>query len=88
MRLFVAITPTPAVLDELGAEVALLRSAWPHLRWTGPAAWHVTLAFLGEVGEDVAETLGPRLERAARDLKPFRAAPQLQKNVLHDFFGR
>ncbi len=65
MRLFVAITPPPAVLDELEAEVAPLRVSWPGLRWTGPAAWHVTLAFLGEVGEGAAAALGPRLERAA-----------------------
>jgi 2'-5' RNA ligase len=65
MRLFVAISPPPAVLDELEATVAPLRPAWPGLRWTGLTAWHVTLAFLGEVGEDAAAALGPRLERAA-----------------------
>ena len=37
----------------------------PALRWTGRPAWHVTLAFLGEVGEPAAGELGPRLERAA-----------------------
>ena len=47
MRLFVAITPPPRVLDELEARVAPLRPAWPALRWTGQPAWHVTLAFLG-----------------------------------------
>jgi 2'-5' RNA ligase len=65
MRLFVAIAPPPAVLDELEGTVAPLRPAWPALRWTGREAWHVTLAFLGEVGEDTAIALGPRLERAA-----------------------
>jgi 2'-5' RNA ligase len=65
MRLFVAIAPPPAVLDELEATVAPLRPAWPALRWTGREAWHVTLAFLGEVSEDAATALGPRLERAA-----------------------
>jgi RNA 2',3'-cyclic 3'-phosphodiesterase len=65
MRLFVAITPPAVVLGELEAAVAPLRPAWPGLRWTGPAAWHVTLAFLGEVGEDTAAALPPRLERAA-----------------------
>ncbi len=65
MRLFVAITPPPAVLEELDTTVAPLRPAWPALRWTGREAWHVTLAFLGEVGEDAAAALGPRLERAA-----------------------
>ncbi len=60
-----AITPPPEVLDELEARVAALRPAWPGLRWTGRPAWHVTLAFLGEVGEPAAGALGPRLERAA-----------------------
>ena len=66
MRLFVAIAPPPAVLDEVDAAVAPLRPAWPGLRWTGREAWHVTLAFLGEVGEDTAVALGPRLKRAAQ----------------------
>jgi RNA 2',3'-cyclic 3'-phosphodiesterase len=65
VRLFVAITPPPVVLDELEARVAALRPAWPALRWTGRPAWHVTLAFLGEFGEPAAGELGPRLERAA-----------------------
>jgi len=66
MRLFVAIAPPPAVLDEVEAVVAPLRPAWPSLRWTGREAWHVTLAFLGEVGEDTERALGPRLERAVQ----------------------
>lgn len=66
MRLFVAITPPAAVLDELEARIAPLRARGPDLRWTGREAWHLTLAFLGEVGEDTAAALAPRLERAAR----------------------
>jgi RNA 2',3'-cyclic 3'-phosphodiesterase len=65
VRLFVAITPPPAVLDELEARVAAVRPEWPALRWTGRPAWHITLAFLGEVGEQAAAALGPRLARAA-----------------------
>src|SRR5260370_42678251 len=65
MRLVGAIAAPSAVLDELEARVAPLRPAWPALRWTGREAWHVTLAFLGEVSEDAAAALGPRLERAA-----------------------
>ena len=45
--------------------MAPLRPGWPALRWTGMPAWHLTLAFLGEVGDDTAAALGPRLERAA-----------------------
>jgi 2'-5' RNA ligase len=65
MRLFVAITPPDAVLDELEARVAALRPAWPGLRWASRDAWHITLAFLGEVSETTTAALEPRLQRAA-----------------------
>ncbi|MGO9779011.1 MAG: RNA 2',3'-cyclic phosphodiesterase [Streptosporangiaceae bacterium] len=74
MRLFVAITPPPAALGELEAAVALVRGQWPGLRWTGYPDWHVTLAFLGEIGEPVAGRLAPRLERAAARHHPLRLA--------------
>jgi RNA 2',3'-cyclic 3'-phosphodiesterase len=65
VRLFVAIVPPSVVLEDLDAAVASLRPAWPELRWTGVPAWHLTLAFLGEVGEETAAALAPRLGRAA-----------------------
>jgi 2'-5' RNA ligase len=74
MRLFVAIAPPPAVLQELESRVAPLRPAWPVLRWTGQEAWHVTLAFLGEVPGPVAERLAPQLEQAAAGAEPFPLA--------------
>src|SRR5712691_1796143 len=66
MRLFVAIAPPSAVLDELDALAEPLRARRLDLRWTNLEAWHVTLAFLGEVDEATAAKLLPRLERAAR----------------------
>jgi 2'-5' RNA ligase len=66
MRLFVAIAPPPEVLDELDAVAAPWRSARQDLRWTSLEAWHVTLAFLGEVEESKLPKLLPRLERAAQ----------------------
>ena len=65
MRLFVAIAPPSAVLDELDALVEPLRARRLDLRWTNREAWHVTLAFLGQVDEAAAARLLPRLERAA-----------------------
>ena len=65
MRLFVAIAPPPAVLDELDALVEPLRVSRLDLRWTSREAWHVTLAFLGQVDEAAVARLLPRLERAA-----------------------
>ncbi len=66
MRLFVAIAPPDVVLDELDALVEPLRSSRQDLRWTNREAWHVTLAFLGQVDEPAAAELAQRLERAAR----------------------
>jgi RNA 2',3'-cyclic 3'-phosphodiesterase len=65
LRLFVAVTPPPAVLDELRRAVEPMRSAHAGLRWARPETWHVTLAFLGEVAEDRLEDLTTRLARAA-----------------------
>jgi 2'-5' RNA ligase len=66
MRLFVAIAPPPAVLDELDARAEPFRAGRPDLRWTSRAAWHVTLAFLGQVDQEAATRLLPGLEDAAR----------------------
>ncbi|MGH3933830.1 MAG: RNA 2',3'-cyclic phosphodiesterase [Pseudonocardiaceae bacterium] len=65
MRLFVALVPPGEVIDELKASTAPMRELVPGLRWTRPEQWHVTLAFLGEVGEHVVDELTRRLSRAA-----------------------
>jgi len=74
MRLFVAIAPPTAVLDELDTLAGPLRASRPDLRWTHIQAWHVTLAFLGQVDEAAVARLLPRLERAARRHQGFRLA--------------
>jgi 2'-5' RNA ligase len=61
----VAIALPAVAAGELDNAVAPLRPAWPELRWTGRDAWHLTLAFLGEVDEKLIGRLGTRLERAA-----------------------
>jgi 2'-5' RNA ligase len=66
MRLFVGLAPPAAVLDNLDAACAPLRAGREDLRWTSRELWHITLAFLGEVGEESLGRLLPRLERAAR----------------------
>lgn len=66
MRLFVGLAPPTTVLDDLDAACAPLRRGRADLRWTSRDLWHITLAFLGEVGEERIDGLVPRLERAAR----------------------
>jgi 2'-5' RNA ligase len=72
MRLFVALAPPPAVLDDLDAACAQFRASRDDMRWTSREAWHVTLAFMGEVTELSLTRLEPRLERAARRHASFR----------------
>ncbi len=74
MRLFVAIAPPAAVLDELDALLEPLRERRGDLRWTSREAWHVTLAFLGQVDERTAARLPARLERAAGRHRTFYLA--------------
>src|SRR5215467_4559312 len=66
MRLFVALALPPEAASELDEVVAPLRPSWPELRWTGVDAWHLTLAFLGEVDEVVTSRLAHRMHNAAR----------------------
>ena len=68
MRLFAAVLPPQDVADELALRVAELRRlpGAEGLRWTGVPGWHFTLAFYGEVDDDVVPELSVRLERAAR----------------------
>ncbi|MCX4691815.1 RNA 2',3'-cyclic phosphodiesterase [Streptomyces sp. NBC_01408] len=69
MRLFAAVLPPEAALAELAAAVRPLRD--DHLRWTAEAGWHFTLAFMGEVRDEVLPDLHARLARAATRTAPF-----------------
>ncbi|MFD4263518.1 RNA 2',3'-cyclic phosphodiesterase [Streptomyces sp. NPDC058534] len=76
MRLFAAVLPPEDVTAALAAEVAVLRRlpGAGGLRWTGRPGWHFTVAFYGEVDDDLVPELSARLERAARRTEPFELA--------------
>jgi 2'-5' RNA ligase len=76
MRLFAAVLPPEDVAAELAAEVTALRDlpGADALRWTGRPGWHFTLAFYGEVDDDLVPELSARLERAAHRTAPFPLA--------------
>ena len=65
-----ALAHPPEAAGDLDQVVAPLRPGWPELRWTGVDAWHLTLAFLGEVDEPVKGRLSHRLHNAARRHPP------------------
>ncbi|WP_405972610.1 RNA 2',3'-cyclic phosphodiesterase [Streptomyces sp. NBC_00988] len=76
MRLFAALLPPEDVLSQLGTAVDELRGlpGADGLRWTARPGWHLTLAFYGEVDEDVVSELSAGLARAARRTEPFGLA--------------
>ena len=55
MRLFVSLEPPPDVVEHLDEFLAVRRSSGPELRWSSPAQWHLTLAFMGSAPERVVE---------------------------------
>ncbi|WP_198655561.1 RNA 2',3'-cyclic phosphodiesterase [Streptomyces geranii] len=73
VRLFAAVLPPEDVSGQLADVVAGLRSlpGSDGLRWTGVPGWHFTLAFYGEVAEDVVPELSERLARAAQRTEGF-----------------
>lgn len=84
MRLFVAVWPPPPAVDDLARRVAALRHDSPAfdppasdrpvagagLRWTRTEQWHLTLTFLGEVGDSALPELTRRLARTAHRHPP------------------
>ncbi|MFG2879686.1 RNA 2',3'-cyclic phosphodiesterase [Streptomyces sp. NPDC048337] len=69
MRLFAAVLPPEAALAELREAVRPLRD--DRLTWAAEAGWHFTLAFMGDVREEVLPELHARLARAAHRTGPF-----------------
>ncbi|MGA4841198.1 RNA 2',3'-cyclic phosphodiesterase [Streptomyces sp. G45] len=76
MRLFTAVLPPESAAAELARSVDRVRAlpGADRLRWTDRAGWHLTLAFLGEVPDEMLPALYECLERAARRTAPFPLA--------------
>lgn len=60
-RAFVAVVPSPPVLDAIGEAVGSVEGSRPAGRWTTRDQWHVTLQFLGNHADldTAAAALGP-----------------------------
>lgn len=69
MRVFVAIELPAPVVEHLDEFLDVRRDAGDGVRWSAPAQWHLTLAFMGaapdRVLEDVVEAVGTAARRAA-----------------------
>lgn len=73
MRLFAAVLPPEKQLTELAPVVDRLAHlpGADALRWTSRPGWHFTLAFMGEVDDELLPDLHERLARAAHRTPPF-----------------
>ncbi|MCL4448324.1 MAG: hypothetical protein M1483_01140 [Actinobacteria bacterium] len=65
MRLFVAVWPSAEVISTLAN---LPRSSGPHIRWTTPEQWHVTLYFLGDLSSYAAGVATRRFFSIEREI--------------------
>lgn len=74
MRLFVAVEVPAAVRDAVAAAVAPLRADLPRLRWADPSRYHLTLVFLGSVGEASVDAVAAAVGRGAASFAPFSLA--------------
>lgn len=59
IRLFTGIS----IPEDLSADLASLRGGLPSARWVEPADYHLTLQFIGNVEEHIAEELDAELDR-------------------------
>ncbi|BAJ27037.1 putative 2'-5' RNA ligase [Kitasatospora setae KM-6054] len=65
LRVFVALAPPDEAKDELARALRPAYEAHPRLRWNRIEDWHVTLAFLGEVGAAAVPPLRAALAATA-----------------------
>lgn len=70
MRLFLAAQPPDGVCEHLDAFLDARRDAPDGPRWTGPAQWHITLAFLGTATERSYDRLVERVHAVASRTAP------------------
>jgi 2'-5' RNA ligase len=71
-RLFIG-HPVPATTRKtLDQSLRPYRAARPHVRWTSPESWHLTLLFLGSVGADRVTELRCLMEQEAVRWAPYQ----------------
>jgi len=68
VRAFLGVPADPAWAERVRQLIEPLRAELPRASWTRPESWHVTLKFLGEVTEEVAESFAAAIEGSVADL--------------------
>lgn len=81
MRLFVAIDPPDSVRAALARLIERGKALAPDARWVRPEAMHLTLAFLGNMPDEVV----PRIEAALGEVAPRHRALDLAAGPVGSF---
>jgi len=71
MRAFVALEVPPPVLEPVKRLQAELSRTIAGFRWVKPEGIHLTLKFLGEIGEESVAEVGEAVKRSAGKVNPF-----------------
>src|SRR4051794_16848653 len=78
MRLFAAVWPPDHVLDHLDLALASVRGEPSGLssavRWSAREAWHLTVAFYGDLPDGVVPDLTTDLAELAAGIAPYELA--------------
>ncbi len=74
MRSFIALELTAPVQKALAELQGTLRPLLPEARWTQPEGTHLTLKFLGEVGQSQVAAIQAELDKLAQGFQPFEIA--------------
>ncbi|MHC4871713.1 MAG: RNA 2',3'-cyclic phosphodiesterase [Planctomycetota bacterium] len=73
LRLFIAIELDEDIRAELFEEIKYLKSHFPDIRWVKPENLHITMKFLGNVGENEIEDISAIMDSAAEKTPSFSA---------------
>lgn len=71
MRLFFAVPLSGKVREITGERIESFPITEPPWKWIPPGNYHLTLKFLGEVGDELLPSLGGAAVKAASAAKPF-----------------
>ncbi|OQX50732.1 2'-5' RNA ligase [candidate division CPR3 bacterium 4484_211] len=70
MRLFLAFTPPPQIINDLGRLQLTLKKQLPSVRWVCKKNLHLTIEFLGNIEEKLLPQLTSSLQKAAQESPP------------------
>lgn len=71
MRLFTGIPVSEAARRAMRDYIDAVRPAWPKAKWVPPENLHLTMVFIGEVGDGDVGRVASALDEAAQRGKPF-----------------